>query len=135
MNFEMGEREAFMAFNYGLMCEQSATDQGLDPITERLRAAGIPHTVDQTGGFTMCVNVPLVEGGSEYLYITDADDPFVAIGRYWDGGVDGCEWGQCWADYPDTGTGVHIDDMVAHVRSLLSAGHQPCPNKGEPWHH
>lgn len=48
--------------DYEAACERAATIQGLDPITAALRATGIPHSVDQTGGMTMLVRVPLVNG-------------------------------------------------------------------------
>ena len=55
---------------YAEACETYATDQGLDPITRALAAQGIPATVDQTGGFCMCVRVDLVEGGAHWLWLT-----------------------------------------------------------------
>jgi hypothetical protein len=76
----------------------------LDPITDTLRAAGIPHTVDQTGGFVMLVNVPCVEDGSQHLWLEGRDDfrggddeyrdadgnRFAAYGFRYDVGSDGC---------------------------------------------
>lgn len=109
--------------SYDEACERAATDQGLDPICDVLRGAGIPHTVDQTGGFTMCVNVPLVEGGTQYLYLTSEDD-LVLIGRYWDClpvYCDGC------GDIPDSEYGtVTLDKVVAYVRAEV-ARKVPCP--------
>lgn len=46
---------------YRQNCKRAATDQGLDPISARLRVEGIDHTVDQTGGYVMLIRVPLRE--------------------------------------------------------------------------
>lgn len=43
--------------HYDQACIAAATRQGLDPITAALTAAGITHTVEQTGGFCMVVTV------------------------------------------------------------------------------
>jgi hypothetical protein len=44
---------------YEQTCRDTVTRLGLDPIVERLAAEGIGHTVEQTGGFTMVVTVPV----------------------------------------------------------------------------
>ena len=56
---------------YEEACEQAATAQGLDPATEALRAAGMPFTVDQTGGFCMMIRVPFAEEAKRYFGITN----------------------------------------------------------------
>jgi hypothetical protein len=133
------ERARYVAEHYNEMCEAAATAQGLDPITAVLREAGIPYAVDQTGGFTMCVNVPLVEGGSQYLYLTaaggilsNAEPDDVAICRYWEGGVDGCEWGSCYAEVRSVG--VTLDELVAVVRAEQRNAPVPCPYSDQAWH-
>ncbi|MBM3661165.1 MAG: hypothetical protein FJW95_16905 [Actinobacteria bacterium] len=42
---------------YEEACAFATTRQGLDPIVAAIAAAGIPVTVNQTGGFCMCVRV------------------------------------------------------------------------------
>lgn len=42
---------------YERTCRIAATEQGLDPIIETLRAAGIPAVVEQTGGFCMVASI------------------------------------------------------------------------------
>lgn len=113
------------AHPYTQACEDAATRQGLDPITDALRAAGIPHVVDQTGGFTMCVHVPLDEGDTSYLYLTD-DQGGVLIGRYWN-----CEdWH---SEGEDTAPVCALDEVAGIVRAHI-ADPRPCPYRGEPWH-
>ena len=115
---------------YAARCAHATTSQGLDPIIDVLRAAGIPYTVDQTGGFCMCVRVPLIEGDSQYLYLTLAEGVYtnagpgsVAIVRYWD--HDNGE-NQCWLDLPYLASAVALDDVVGVVRQSLAAGYLPC---------
>lgn len=116
--------------DYEQACKQAATDQGLDPITDELARAGIPHTVDQTGGFVMCINVPLVEGGRQWLYLTSPDDdgngqPLILIGRYWDCEGTWCD-GSC--DVPDEQYGlVHLNNVVRYVRREAARSPLPCP--------
>lgn len=54
-------------------CKQAATDQGLDVITIVLAAAGVAYDLDQTGGFTMAVTVPVNSG--TYALTNDSIDP------------------------------------------------------------
>jgi hypothetical protein len=42
---------------YDAACERAATNQGLDPVMEALRAADIKYNLEQTGGFCMVVTV------------------------------------------------------------------------------
>ena len=51
-----------MENTYEQACRAAATEQGLDPVTEALAAAGIPAEVEQTGGMTMVVVVEVVDG-------------------------------------------------------------------------
>ncbi|MBS2531954.1 hypothetical protein KGQ20_04140 [Catenulispora sp. NF23] len=75
--------EAWLAEHtgYGAACRWAATDQGLDPISSALRAAGIDHDVDQTGGFCMVVHVSTPHGF--YFGITASEDRNVVAGRQW----------------------------------------------------
>jgi hypothetical protein len=101
--------------SYDDACQFHATAQGLDPITEALRAAGIPHAVDQTGGFCMCVNVPLREGGSPFLYVTAGSaDGLCMVGMYWD-----CE--ECYGECAEVADDLPIDHLPHSVRLLIRA--------------
>jgi hypothetical protein len=117
---------------YDDACTWHATQQGLDPIADVLRAAGLPHTIVQTGGFIMCVHVPLVEGGSQWLYLTagewvGVDADLVLVGRYWDCGA-GCEG---FSDTPDSECGmVRLPNVVDHVRREVARTPAPCPSCG-----
>lgn len=51
------------ARKYAESCERAIADQGLRPMIERLRAEGIDHHVEQTGGFTMVITAP-TRGGT-----------------------------------------------------------------------
>lgn len=51
---------------------QAATYQGLDAMDARLTAEGIAHEVEDTGGATMKVVVPL--GGGEFLHVDRGDE-------------------------------------------------------------
>lgn len=57
---------------YAAACKRATTDQGLDPIVERLTAEGFGPDVDQTGGFTMCVRVDRPDDGW-YAYVTSGE--------------------------------------------------------------
>lgn len=78
--------------NYDEACKAAATNQGLDPALSALRAAGIRHELEQTGGFTMVVTVPVQDGT---IGITaDEDDEFLAVfypGTAWQDGPEGDE--------------------------------------------
>jgi hypothetical protein len=120
---------------YTEACDWHATQQGLDPIAAALKAAGIPHTVDQTGGFVMLVHVPLDEGqGQHWLWLSPSDDDRVCVGEYWDCGDD--YHGEGWTEwlgeqghanpYADA---VHsLDDLRAVVTEAAKAQRR-CP-----WH-
>lgn len=59
------------ATDYDARCAQAVEDQGLGPALAALHAVGIPATVDQTGGFVMCVRVE--RSRAEYLYVTTTE--------------------------------------------------------------
>lgn len=48
--------------DYDLACNSAATNQGLDPVIAALSAAGIPHDLEQTGGFVMVITVQAPTG-------------------------------------------------------------------------
>lgn len=48
--------------NYEEACRWAITEQGLDPIIDRLTTERIYHYVEQTGGFCMVATVPLGDG-------------------------------------------------------------------------
>jgi hypothetical protein len=48
--------------DYNAACREATTAQGLDPVVEALEDEGIDYRVDQTGGWTMVVVVPLADG-------------------------------------------------------------------------
>jgi hypothetical protein len=60
--------------DYQTRCRLAATAQGLDPIIERLNDAGIPHSVEQTGGWVMVIEIPVTD--HTYIGVTaDAAQP------------------------------------------------------------
>lgn len=113
---------------YTEACAASATDQGLDPIAAALAKQGVPFSVDQTGGFCMCINVPLSEGGAHWLYMTSAHEAFgidadaTAVGEYWD-----CEalYG---GEYHSEGTdhGLILFDDLRDLVTRLSRENADC---------
>jgi hypothetical protein len=122
---------------YSARVEHATTDQGLRPVLDALSRAGVPHSADQTGGFCMCVNIPLREGGSPYFYATanDLSDPFgssVDVGMYWDH-ADERSWH---SEGVDVAYAVPVDDLAALVRSYVAKSDDDlaCPYEGETWH-
>lgn len=123
-----------------------ATDQGLDPITEALRAAGIPHTVEQTGGNCMGVKVPLDEGATSHVFLVNAsfvmgeDDcspDAAAASRYWDCLGDGRCGGQCegmdlelytWGRGDEGASIIEPRDLPGALRENMDGA--PCPCGG-----
>ena len=84
---------------YDLACRQAATDQGLDPALDALRGAGLPVTVEQTGGFCMVLAV----------YAEDRRYVMVTTQAEYDG--DGPGWLVCQYPAPeDTGTRYESSD-------------------------
>jgi hypothetical protein len=47
--------------DYQARCRLAATAQGLDPIVDRLTVEGIPHSVQQTGGWVMVIEIPVAD--------------------------------------------------------------------------
>lgn len=94
--------------SYEEACQRATTDQGLDPVTEALSAAGIPHVVEQTGGFTMVVTVKARNGT---FGITD--DGGYLLGFYpgdsWENSYDG---GREDADYTSN---MPLGDLVDRI--------------------
>lgn len=106
--------------SYEEMCRQAATAQGLDPITERLSAEGIPHTIEQTGGFVMVVRIPLAEPA--WIGVTAHDDQRGGwyIARYRDDADEGT---------PLVGGGSYdwhsADEAVAAIHDRIAQASQP----------
>lgn len=51
-----------MTDSYLMRCAQAAVQQGLGDVAAALAATGTAFTIDQTGGFTMVLHVPLASG-------------------------------------------------------------------------
>ena len=112
---------------YAARVEYATENQGLLPITDALARAGVPYTVDQTGGFCMCVNVPLAEGGTPYLYVTasDYDDGTAVVGMYWD-----CGEANYHSEGVDVAYNLPLERLGPVVRTLaadVAANGSPCP--------
>ncbi len=97
--------------DYDAACRAAATRQGLDPIAERLHSEGIEHAVEQTGGFTMVVTIPLPTGT---IAITrdgqDEERPYL-LGIY---------PGDSWQEGGDEPLDHHdqtLDEVVAIIRA------------------
>jgi hypothetical protein len=115
--------------SYEDACACAATAQGLDPIADVLRAAGIPFTIDQTGGFTMCIRVPMTEDGRQFVYVTAGDvlddyslDGPISVGRYWECDSDEMP---CYEDDEQWGGDVMVDGLPAFLRDQMKL--VPCP--------
>lgn len=67
--------------NYENAVKAATTQQGYDPVIAALRAFHIPHTVEQTGGFTMCVVIPAANGGV-YAVSSEAHDDVLWLCYY-----------------------------------------------------
>ena len=123
---------------------EQATDQGLDPIAAALVAAGIPFEVCSTGGNCMAIKVPLTEGATSFVWLTNASvnygeddlytDTAAIAGRYWNClDDDACE-GQCegrdlvlytWGR-GDEGCSIHeLDELPQALRENMDGS--PCP--------
>src|SRR5262245_20491831 len=83
------EREHLARPTYEEACESATYAQNLHRIVVALAAAMVPVTVDQTGGFTMCVRVAPagLDNGATWLWITRTDigDEGYCVCRYDDG--------------------------------------------------
>lgn len=99
--------------SYDEACAAAATDQGLDPICEALRDAQVPHEVDQTGGFIMCIRI-VGASAVRYCYLTRSE-----IGS----GVMICEYDDD-ADAPDAfHDGIILADDAEIGEAVLLAQH------------
>jgi len=116
---------------YEQACKQAATNQLLDPITDVLSAAGIPHEVEQTGGFVMLVCVPITEDGRQHLWLEGRDDcgpAYVVTGsRYSERGADEVNY-PCYG--MDLGT-IALGELVDRVRAEWTRGYVPCQCEGQ----
>ena len=75
--------------DYDQACREAATRQGLDPVTTALAAAGVAHTVEQTGGMTMVVRID--HGDGRHVLVTHDEDGYM-VGWYVDAGTDCHDW-------------------------------------------
>lgn len=65
-----------MSTDYAEACKRATTNQGLDPMVERLREEGLGFEVEQTGGFTMVIVVSVNNTDQGTYGITcDGEDP------------------------------------------------------------
>ena len=60
---------------YDDQCRYAATRQGLDPLADALRAAGVEFNIEQTGGFTMVLTARTALG-----VFTMTDDGAIVVG-------------------------------------------------------
>lgn len=95
--------------SYAERCRRASTNQGLDPVVERLHLETIHYEVEQTGGFTMVVVVPTP--GGVYGITADTLDPKYLL---------------CWYENDDWQEGrgesavweeQTLDQLVAHITS------------------
>lgn len=66
-----------MIMSYDEACAHAAIDQGLRPMVSRLTLEKISFRVDQTGGFTMVIFVPVANG--KEIGITKEDGWFLCL--------------------------------------------------------
>lgn len=95
--------------DYDAACRKATTDQGLDPVIEALRAAGIPHELEQSGGYTMVVTVKVSEG----MYAITNDGGFL-LGHYPGDSLYGVDEGDVMYSYD-----VTLDEMVEKLTREL----------------
>ncbi|MBB2749244.1 UNVERIFIED_ORG: hypothetical protein FHR35_009157 [Microbispora rosea subsp. rosea] len=118
---------------YDRRCFHSAFNYGLAPIALRLAAAGIPFSVDQTGGFCMTVGVYLTKDREHWIWVnnpaecaepgTPVDDLRWYACRYYPEHDDYVEH---WATLIDGGTTEQVTAAIAdQVRALRTAGAHP----------
>lgn len=106
---------------YAARCAKAATDQGLDPLTAALVAAGIAYDVEQTGGFCMVVTVRGILDGDEGTFTLTATDegarfPALPAGTWHAAFHPGNTWeeGDASGDYPDETT-LTTTDLIARL--------------------
>ena len=96
---------------YAAACIAAATQQGLDPVTERLHLETIHYEVEQTGGFCMVVVVP--DRGDEVgVWGITEDEPGTYLLCYYPENTWN-EGGEAVAVYE----GQTLDQVVAHLTS------------------
>ena len=98
-----------MAMDYEAACRKAATDQGLDPLTAALGAAGVGFAVEQTGGFCMAVTVPAEDGT---WAVTDD-------GCWYLGWYQGDAWSE--SGFPDHEVELPSEALDVVVRTVRSA--------------
>lgn len=67
----MGEPVRVNHDAYQRACKESTESQGLADVVTALAVAMVPVTVDQTGGFCMCVRV--AHSAERYVYVTRSE--------------------------------------------------------------
>lgn len=99
-------------FDYELRCAEATTDQGLDPVIDTLKAAGLDVRAEQTGGFTMVACVYEAARPHHYVGITEElhDQPGYLVVGY---GPDGWQEGETLSE---TAT---LDDLEGLARGWL----------------
>lgn len=75
---------------YGTACAKATARQELLPLVAELLTAGIPHRVEQTGGFTMVVVVPVDDG--VYALTNDGARSLTGTTQYCVGYYPGSTW-------------------------------------------
>jgi hypothetical protein len=94
---------------YAAACTAAVTQQGLDPVIERLYLETIHYEVEQTGGFCMVVIVPTPDG--VYGITADTLDPKYLLCWYEN---DDWQEGRGEAAFWEEQT---LDQVVEHLRS------------------
>lgn len=96
--------------NYQDACIDAATRQGLDPLTDELQRTQVPHRVEQTGGFTMVVVVPVRDG--VIAVVNDGTFPSQPDVWFW-----GCYPGDTWTDGTEqpAAQGLANLDRLTHI--------------------
>jgi len=117
--------------DYQAACEYATEEQGLNPALEALEAAGVPVSVDQTGGFCMCVRVQ-GEDPKIYVWVTASDIEaglFIAS-LYRDGLYEDpadycweCKGEQCYGH--NDATDVRPEDLATVCRDLINPPSSP----------
>lgn len=128
--------------DYQEACQRAATQQGLDPATEALTAAGVPNVTEQTGGMCMVVRVQGEDPGV-WIYLTgcecddclphyaanddDGDGQHAYLVYLYHGPVcddEGCEGHRLAAHHVDA------DDLAELCRDALRHGDATCDEVG-----
>lgn len=108
---------------YEEACVAAATDQGLDPIVAALEAAGVPVSVEQTGGFCMVAYVYGESDGPVSVGITDAE----TIGSGESGAlVCRVTWDGNASIEEAVANACPLDELAALVRLVIAGRPTPC---------